>query len=119
MLLKNFFSEIKKGLFGNSDHSSKVNARSRLQFVLVQDRAGMSPEEMGKFKKELITVIEKYFNLQKERFDITYKREGDTTTLLINSPVVVRRGSELSKAGFSKQDSNGKHNKKGQALAAN
>ena len=76
--------------------ASKEDARSRLQFVLVQDRAGMSSDEMSKFKAELIGVIEKYFKLESEKFDITYKREGDGTMLLINSPVQVRRSSSNS-----------------------
>lgn len=76
--------------------ASKEDARSRLQFVLVQDRAGMSSDEMNKFKAELIGVIEKYFKLESEKFDITYKREGDGTMLLINSPVQLRRGASNS-----------------------
>ncbi len=66
-------------------------ARSRLHFVLVQDRAGLTNDEMTGFKRELMEVIERYFVVQHKEVDIDYKREGETTTLLINSPVVVRR----------------------------
>ena len=82
--------------------ASKEDARSRLQFVLVQDRAGMSSDEMSKFKAELIGVIEKYFKLESEKFDITYKREGDGTMLLINSPVQVRRSDKNNSGKTSK-----------------
>lgn len=88
--------------------ASKEDARSRLQFVLVQDRAGMSSDEMAKFKAELIGVIEKYFKLESEKFDLTYKREGDGTMLLINSPVQVRRSggsSASSNSDSAKTDS--------------
>jgi cell division topological specificity factor len=74
-----------------ADGNSKSLAKSRLSFVLVQDRTGLTPEEMTKFKKELVGVIEKYFQIDEDGFDIAYKRETDSTTLLINSPVVVRR----------------------------
>lgn len=85
-----------KGLFFGSDkslngNSSKSLARSRLSFVLVQDRTGLTPEEMTKFKREMVDVIERYFEIDEHGFDISYKRETDTTTLLINSPVIVRR----------------------------
>ena len=71
--------------------TSKSKAKSRLQFVLVQDRASLSSEQMVSFKKELVGVIEKYFVIDKERFDIDYRRNGETTTLLINSPVLVKK----------------------------
>jgi septum formation topological specificity factor MinE len=59
--------------------------------VLVQDRAGLTNEEMALFKEEMVKVIERYFVIDKEGFDIKYHRLADTTTLLINSPVIVRR----------------------------
>lgn len=78
-----------KRLFTTND--SKSLAKSRLHFVLVQDRAGLSSEELASFRKELVGVIEKYFVIDENGFDINYKRDSDTTTLLINSPIVVRR----------------------------
>ncbi len=106
-----FWRSITGGVFGvrrvAGGKASKDDARSRLQFVLVQDRAGMSSDEMSKFKAELIGVIEKYFKLESDKFDITYKREGDGTKLLINSPVQVRRG------GASNQDAKADKKKAG------
>ncbi len=71
--------------------ASKSTAKSRLSFVLVQDRTGLTNDEMAKFKSEMVSVIERYFSIDEQRFDISYKRDGETTTLLINSPVIVRR----------------------------
>ena len=79
-----------KKLFGEQELSKQV-ARSRLQLVLVQDRTGLSNEEMLSFKREMMGVVERYFVVHDEGFDISYRREGDSTTLLINSPVVVKR----------------------------
>lgn len=59
--------------------------------MLVQDRAGLSSDELAAFRKELVGVIEKYFVIDEKGFDINYARESDTTTLLINSPIVVRK----------------------------
>lgn len=70
---------------------SKAMARSRLHFVLVQDRTGLTPEEMSSFKREMVDVIQRYFVIDEQGFDIAYKRDSDSTTLVINSPVVVRR----------------------------
>ncbi len=84
------FNTLKKKLFGDSNESKAV-AKSRLHFVLVQDRTGLTNEEMSGFREEMVKVIEKYFVIDKEGFDIKYHRLADTTTLLINSPVIVRR----------------------------
>jgi len=81
-------------LFNSKEESSSV-AKNRLQFVLVQDRAGLSNEEIAKFKSELILVIEKYFEVDKTAFDISYRRDSDMTTLQINSPVLVKRNDKL------------------------
>lgn len=82
-----------RNLFRGSDRHSKSAAKSRLQFVLVQDRAGLTTEEMTAFKQELLEVIERYFEIDHHGFDIDYQRSGESTTLLINSPVIVRRAS--------------------------
>lgn len=84
------FNTLKKKLFGDNSESKAV-AKSRLHFVLVQDRTGLTNEEMSGFREEMVKVIEKYFVIDKEGFDIKYHRLADTTTLLINSPVIVRR----------------------------
>ncbi len=83
------FGGLKK-LFGRNTDSNK-RAKSRLHFVLVQDRTGLTTDEMAGFKSEIMAVVEKYFVVDKQAFDVEYKRESDSTVLLINSPVVVKR----------------------------
>ena len=98
--LRKFFTGISSA--GNGSANSKSLAKSRLSFVLVQDRTGLSPEDMTKFKKELVGVIERYFEIDENGFDISYKRETESTTLLINSPVVVKRLKSRSERKGSK-----------------
>ena len=79
-------------IFGiEASSASNETAKSRLHFVLVQDRTGLNSEEMANFKQALVDVIDQYFEIDKEGFDISYKREGEETALVINSPVVVKR----------------------------
>jgi cell division topological specificity factor len=91
------FSALKTWLFGESNESKDL-AKSRLHFVLVQDRTGLTNDEMARFREEMVKVIEKFFVIDKEGFDIKYHRVAETTTLLINSPVIVRRAGSLSRA---------------------
>jgi septum formation topological specificity factor MinE len=72
--------------------------------VLVQDRTGLTNDEMAGFREEMVKVIEKYFVIDKEGFDIKYHRLADTTTLLINSPVIVRRAGSASRAAANQVD---------------
>lgn len=82
-------------LFARPDGSaSKSLAKSRLHVVLVQDRAGLSNDELAQFKREMIEVIEKYFVIDESGVDISYQRENESTTLLINSPIIVKREFE-------------------------
>lgn len=106
------FAGLKEILFGNKK-SSKSLAKSRLQFVLVQDRTGLSTDELASFKREMLDVIEKYFVVDEKGFDLSYEREAELTTLVINSPVIVRRQDSLDMAvgAKSKMMRKGKNNK--------
>lgn len=72
-------------IFGQSP--SKENAKNRLQMLLVQDRGEMSSEELDNFKSDLLGVLQKYFLLDQETLSIEWKRMGDSTEMLINTPI--------------------------------
>ena len=88
-----------------TNHVSSNSAKSRLHFVLVQDRTGLTAERLASFKKEMVEVIQRFFVIDESGFDVSYKRDTGVTTLIINSPIVVRRdaaiggmvGAEMSK----------------------
>ena len=91
-------NSLKQRIFGlprRAGGASGARARNRLQFVLVQDRSGLTGEEMARLREELLGVMERYFVIDKAGFDISYKRETQSTMLLINSPVVVRRQERM------------------------
>lgn len=91
--------------FSKKGAASTANAKSRLHFVLVQDRAGLQPEELNAFRREMIDVINKYFQIDEKNFDISYQRGDETTTLVINSPVTLRRiGGEVTEKRVSKKN---------------
>jgi cell division topological specificity factor len=96
-----------KNFFGKRSESTE-NAKSRLHFVLVQDRSGLQQEELNGFRREMIAVIEKYFQINEEDFDISYQRGEETTTLVINSPVTLKRVA--NERALSKRDA--RRNKK-------
>ena len=88
------FRALKDKIFRTNGVSSN-SAKSRLHFVLVQDRTGLSGDRLASFKKEMVEVIQRYFVIDESGFDISYKRDTGVTTLIINSPIVVRREEAL------------------------
>jgi len=83
------FTALKEKIFGMP--SSKSTAKSRLHFVLVQDRSGLSGDEMGDFRLDLLAVLKKYFVIEDTGLEVQYQRESSSTTLVINSPVLRRK----------------------------
>ncbi len=75
-------------IFGRN--GSKKQAKNRLQMVLVQDRSGLTPQDMDLFKADLISVISKYFETDRSHIDVEWQRESGSTALIVNMPVVGR-----------------------------
>jgi len=76
--------------FGRKEASGNV-AKNRLQLVLVHDRVNLSPGKMDQLKDELIQVISKYVEIDREHIDITLTREDNQNLLIANIPLVEMR----------------------------
>jgi cell division topological specificity factor len=83
------FAALKEKILGIK--SSKAQAKGRLHLVLVQDRTGLSGDEMGTFKADLLAVLKRYFVIDDTGLDVQYQRESNSTTLVINSPVLRKK----------------------------
>jgi len=75
-------------LFGGN--GSKRTAKNRLQMVLVQDRSGLTAQDMEDFKSDLLDVITKYFVLERKQLEVEWERSDNETALIINTPVIGR-----------------------------
>ncbi|MBR3624569.1 MAG: cell division topological specificity factor MinE [Selenomonadaceae bacterium] len=82
------FDALRK-LFGSEKESSKQIAARRLQLVLVHDRASVSPEIMDKLREEIIGVISKYMDINRENMDISLANgdNDNSVALVANIPV--------------------------------
>ncbi len=73
--------------------STGNTAKDRLKLVLVSDRAACSPDIMEKIKNDIIEVISKYVEIDKEGLDIqiTTARDGgrgnDAPAICANIPI--------------------------------
>ena len=76
----------------DKEAASKDFAKERLQLVLMQDRASVSPDFFEMMKKEIIEVIKKYIEIDEESLEVQLTRgfeEGDGTgpALFANIPI--------------------------------
>lgn len=55
--------------------SAKDIAKERLKLIIVQDRSLLSDEQFEKMKNEILCVLDKYFEIEKEDVRIEIQRE--------------------------------------------
>ncbi len=80
----NFFNR----LFSHKESKSKDIAKNRLQLVLVHDRVNLSPGEMDQLKNELIQVISKYVEVDREGIDVALSNSYRRSRLTAQVPVI-------------------------------
>ncbi len=54
----------------------------------MQDRVNLSPEKMNELKDELIQLISKYVEIDREGIDISLTKAGRRSRLTANIPVI-------------------------------
>lgn len=79
-------------LFGHSGSSS--TAKERLRLVLMTDHLELAPEMVDAMKRDLVDVISRYVEVDRERIDVTFEQQDRTLAMLANIPIVsVNRGN--------------------------
>jgi cell division topological specificity factor len=79
-------------LLGHGPTSSAETAKKRLQLVLIHDRTNISPEVMEKLKDELITVISRHVNIDRESVEINLTQDQRENRLVANIPLLANPG---------------------------
>lgn len=109
--MKDIFSELYKKVLSffnqeQKEENSKDTACNRLKLVLMQDRAKMEPALMEKMREEMIEVISKYVEIDKDALDLNLEAEGDSFALMLNIPVLRAKTREEIEAaeGIVKDD---------------
>lgn len=68
--------------------SSASTAKERLKFVLIHDRADISPGQLEKMKNEIIKVISHYVEIDPGLVKINVTQEGREHRLVADIPIV-------------------------------
>jgi len=71
---------------GNAAGSAKI-AKERLQFVLVHDRLDLSPEKLKELKDEILAVISKYVQIDRNNVEIAIEQRKRDNWLVADIPL--------------------------------
>lgn len=91
---ENIFTELYNrvlSLFGQSapkEENAKDVACNRLRVVLMQDRTNLTPELLQRMRKELVDLLSKYVEMDKEALELNLEQEGEQMALMLSIPVI-------------------------------
>lgn len=74
--------------------ASKSVATNRLKLVLMQDRTNLTPRILEQMRSELIELLSRYVELDKELLDLNFEQEGDQVALMLSIPVIRAKDEE-------------------------
>ncbi len=66
---------------------SKDEAKQRLKVLLIHDQVDLTQGQMAEMKKEIIDVIAKYVEIDREAMDIRLEKEDGHVALISTMPV--------------------------------
>lgn len=71
-----------------TEESAKDVACNRLRVVLMQDRTNLTPEIMQRMRSELIDLLSKYLEMDKDALELNLEQDGDQMALALSIPVI-------------------------------
>ena len=74
-----------KRVFGAPTSSS--TAKERLRLVLMTDHLALAPEIIENMKRDLIDVISRYVEVDREKVEVNFEREDKALAMLANIPI--------------------------------
>ena len=67
---------------------SKDAAKKRLQFSLIYDKLEVNDTTLTDLQKDIVAVISKYFEIDKESLELKVKRDDEVSALVFNTPIL-------------------------------
>lgn len=107
MILQNLYNKV-LGFFRQTEQeeteASKDTACNRLRVVLMQDRTNLTPELMERMRKEMVELLSKYVEMDKEALELNLEQDGDQVALMLSIPVIKAKDEEEIKEALAKED---------------
>ena len=84
--------------------ASKSVATNRLKLVLMQDRTNLTPRILEQMRSELIELLSRYVELDKELLDLNFEQEGEQVALMLSIPVIRAKDEEEIDAAIKERE---------------
>ncbi|HVA27185.1 MAG TPA: cell division topological specificity factor MinE [Candidatus Baltobacteraceae bacterium] len=68
--------------------TSSTTAKERLRLVLMTDHLALAPELIENMKRDLVDVISRYVEVDREKVEVNFEREDRALAMLANIPIV-------------------------------
>ena len=78
--------EFLRRLFGQP--GSSATAKERLRLVLMTDHLELAPELIDAMKRDLVDVISRYVEVDREKIDVSFERQDSALAMLANIPIL-------------------------------
>ena len=72
----------------SKEEKAKEVACNRLRVVLMQDRTNLTPELLQRMRRELVELLSKYVEMDKDALELNFDQEGDQMALMLSIPVI-------------------------------
>jgi cell division topological specificity factor len=81
----------------HNDANSRQKAKERLQVVLAHDRATVTPDVIDSMRKEILEVVARYVEVDKEEMEFGLENSQRITSLIANFPIRQVKRNPLKK----------------------
>ncbi len=86
------------------EDNAKDIACNRLRVVLMQDRTNLTPELLQRMRRELIELLSKYVEMDKDALELNFDQEGDQMALMLSIPVIRAKDEEEIEKALAEED---------------
>lgn len=67
---------------------SSATAKERLRLVLMTDHLELAPEMIESMKRDLVDVIGRYVEVDREKIEVNFERQDRALAMLANIPII-------------------------------
>ena len=88
------------------EENAKSVACNRLRVVLMQDRTNLTPELLQRMRRELVELLSKYVEMDKDALELNFDQEGDQMALMLSIPVIRAKDEAEIEEALKEEENN-------------
>ena len=102
-IFTDFYNTVARFFRPQEEDASKSVATNRLKLVLMQDRTNLTPKILEQMRGELVDLLSKYLEMDKDLLELNFEQEGDQVALMLSIPVIRAKDEEEIEAALAAQ----------------